>query len=52
MINSKSPGGLFAKLGDDISHEVVPTDGGLVVITFTSNNESSANTDFNQDTCH
>jgi len=51
MINHKSPGGLFAKLGDDISHEVQEVDG-FVKITFSANSGSSANTDLDQDTCH
>jgi len=52
MINHKTPGGLFAKLGDDISHEAVEVDGGFVKITFSSNLASSSNTDLDQDTCH
>ena len=52
MINGKSPGGLFAKLEDDISHEAESLEGGLVKVTFTSNAGSTANTDFDQDTCH
>ena len=52
MINHKAPGGLFAKLGDDISHEAVPADGGLVMITFTSNLSSSDDTDLTQTACH
>ena len=51
MINHKTPGGLFAKLGDDISHEV-EEEGGLVKIIFSSNNSSTDNTDFDQKTCH
>ncbi|MCW8894898.1 MAG: hypothetical protein OQK48_06760 [Sulfurimonas sp.] len=52
MINHKTPGGLFSKLEDDISHEAQEVDGGLVKITFTSNNSSAANTDFEQNACH
>lgn len=44
MINHKTPGGLFAKLQDDISHEIEETPSGLVKIIFSSNNSSSANT--------
>jgi len=44
MINHKTPGGLFAKLQDDISHEIEETDSGLVKVVFSSNNSSSANT--------
>jgi len=52
MINHKTPGGLFAKLGDDISYETSDAEGGLVKITFRSNDASSANTDLNQNACH
>ncbi len=45
MINHKTPGGLFAKLQDDISHEIEETEGGLVKVIFSSNNSSSTNTD-------
>lgn len=44
MINHKTPGGLFAKLGDDISHTLEETDNGLVKVTFTSNDSSSTDT--------
>lgn len=44
MINHKTPGGLFAKLGDDISHEMQETDNGLVKVTFSSNDSSSTDT--------
>ena len=52
MINHKIPGGLFGKLEDDISHEEETLDGGFAKVTFTSNNASTADTDFNQKTCH
>ncbi|MCF6310060.1 MAG: hypothetical protein L3J19_06255 [Sulfurimonas sp.] len=52
MINHKTPGGLFSKLGDDISHEAEAAEGGLVKVTFSSNDSSVANTDLNQNTCH
>lgn len=44
MINHKTPGGLFAKLQDDISHEIEETGTGLVKVTFSSNATSLANT--------
>ncbi|OHD97106.1 MAG: hypothetical protein A3E21_07265 [Sulfurimonas sp. RIFCSPHIGHO2_12_FULL_36_9] len=44
MINHKTPGGLFAKLQDDISHEIEETPSGLVKVVFSSNNSSSADT--------
>lgn len=46
MINHKTPGGLFAKLQDDISYEMQETGTGLVKVIFSSNSSSSANTDF------
>ena len=52
MINHKAPGGLFAKLGEDISYETSDIEGGLVKITFKSNNDASAQTDLNQNACH
>lgn len=45
MINHKTPGGLFAKLQDDVSYEIEQLDNGLVKIVFTSNNSSSSATD-------
>lgn len=45
MINHKAPGGLFAKLQDDVSYEMQNLDNGLVQITFTSNDASSSSTD-------
>lgn len=44
MINHKTPGGLFAKLQDDISYEIQETQEGLVKVIFSSNNSSSADT--------
>jgi hypothetical protein len=52
MINHKAPGGLFAELEEDISYETDDLGNGLVKITFSSNNASSANTDFDQTACH
>ena len=45
MINHKAPGGLFAKLEDDISYEAETLESGLTKVVFSSNNSSSANTD-------
>jgi len=52
MINHKAPGGLFAKLADDISHTAQDVEGGLVKITFTNNANSSADSDLTQTACH
>lgn len=45
MINHKTPGGLFAKLQDDVAYEIEQLDNGLVKVIFTSNNSSSSATD-------
>lgn len=45
MINHKAPGGLFAKLGDDVSYETQETPEGLVKIIFSSNASADASTD-------
>lgn len=45
MINHKTPGGLFAKLGDDISYEIQQTPEGLVKVIFSSNSSSDSATD-------
>lgn len=45
MINHKAPGGLFSKLGDDVSYETQEAPEGLVKIVFTSNGSSGAATD-------
>ncbi|MBE0514790.1 hypothetical protein [Sulfurimonas sp.] len=45
MINHKAPGGLFSKLGDDVSYEIQEAPEGLVKIVFTSNGSSQAATD-------
>lgn len=45
MINHKTPGGLFAKLQDDVSYEIEQLENGLVKVVFTSNNSSSSATD-------
>jgi hypothetical protein len=52
MINHKAPGGLFAKLADDITNTVEDIDGGLVKVTFSNNANSSADSDLTQTACH
>ena len=51
MINHKAPGGLFAKLDDDISNEVENLDGGLVRVTFRSINNAEVDSDLTQTSC-
>jgi hypothetical protein len=52
MINHKTPGGLFGKLGADVSSEVEEIEGGLVKVTFTSVRDSGVDTDLSQTSCH
>lgn len=47
MINHKTPGGLFAKLQEDIVHEMENIEGGLVKVTFSSNNAASSSSNLN-----
>ncbi len=51
MINHKMPGGLFAKLEDDVTHVAEDLDGGLVKVVFSSNSESSAESDLSKTSC-
>jgi len=51
MINHKMPGGLFAKLEDDVTHVAEDLDGGLVKVLFSSNSESSAESDLSKTSC-
>jgi len=45
MINHKTPGGLFSKLGDDIAYETQQTQDGLVKVIFSNNGSSGSATD-------
>ena len=51
MINHKSPGGLFSKIGDnyDIAQEDI--EGGLVKVTFTYKSGESEKADLNDASC-
>jgi len=51
MINHKAPGGLFAKLGDDVSHLVEDLDGGLVKVVFSSISGTGTDSDLSQTSC-
>jgi len=51
MINHKAPGGLFAKLEDDVSHLVQDLDGGLVKVVFSSVSGSGTDSDLSQTSC-
>ncbi|MDA3908806.1 MAG: hypothetical protein PF437_06940 [Sulfurimonas sp.] len=50
MINHKSPGGLFEKLGADVQHTTQNLENGLVKVTFTSVN-AGADSDLTQVSC-
>ncbi len=51
MINHKAPGGLFAKLEDDVKHVIENLDDGLVKVVFSYNNDVSAESDLTQTSC-
>jgi hypothetical protein len=51
MINHKAPGGLFDKLGSDITYEVTDLPDGLVQIVFKSV-DSDEESDLTQSSCH
>ena len=51
MINHKMPGGLFAKLEDDVSHVAQDIEDGLVQVTFSYNPEASAESDLTKTSC-
>ena len=52
MINHKAPGGLFAKLEDDIQYTSEDIDGGRVKIVFSHNSEATEESDLTQTSCH
>jgi len=51
MINHKAPGGLFEKLGADITYEVEDLPDGLVKVVFRSV-DADVETDLTQSSCH
>jgi len=51
MINHKTPGGLFAKLENDVIHEVEELDNGLVKVTFHYNPDAVNESDLTQTSC-
>ena len=51
MINHKMPGGLFAKLEDDVKHVTEDIDGGLVKVVFSYNAEAQNDSDLSQTSC-
>ncbi len=51
MINHKAPGGLFAKLEDDVKYVVQDLDGGLVKVVFSYDDNASTESDLTQTSC-
>ena len=51
MINHKMPGGLFAKLEDDVTHVAEDIDGGLVKVVFSYNANATAESDLTKTSC-
>lgn len=52
MINHKSPGGLFPKIGEEFSYIEEITEDGQAKVTFSKNLNVSNSTDFTQNTCN
>ena len=51
MINHKMPGGLFAKLEDDVKHVAEDLPDGLVKVVFSYNADASGESDLTQTSC-
>jgi len=51
MINHKTPGGLFAKLEDDVKYDIQELDDGLVKVIFSYNKDTAAKSDLTQTSC-
>ena len=51
MINHKAPGGLFAKLEDDVKYVVQDLDNGLVKVVFSYDDNATAESDLSQTSC-
>ena len=51
MINHKSPGGLFAKLEDDVKYVVQDLDDGLVKVVFSYDDNATSKSDLTQTSC-
>ncbi len=51
MINHKAPGGLFAKLEDDVKYIIEDLPGGLVKVVFSYNKDATVNSDLTQTSC-
>jgi len=51
MINHKAPGGLFAKLENDVKYNVEDLPDGLVKVTFSYNTDVASESDLTQTSC-
>jgi hypothetical protein len=51
MINHKAPGGLFAKLEDDVKYVIEDLPDGLVKVVFSYNPNAAAESDLSQTSC-
>ena len=51
MINHKAPGGLFAKLEDDVHYNVEDLPDGLVKVVFSYNPDAASESDLTQTSC-
>ena len=51
MINHKAPGGLFAKLEDDVKYVIEDLDNGLVKVVFSYDDNATAKSDLSQASC-
>jgi hypothetical protein len=51
MINHKAPGGLFAKLDDDVKHSAEDLSDGLVKVVFSYNADATTESDLTQTSC-
>ncbi len=51
MLNHKTPGGLFAKIGENFDFDVQELDDGRSLVTFGFKEGASLNADLNQTSC-
>ena len=51
MINHKAPGGLFAKLEDDVKYVIEDLDNGLVKVVFSYDDNATEKSDLSQSSC-
>lgn len=51
MVNHKAPGGLFPRIQEDFSYEIIDLDDGRAQVVFSLKNNSSEKTDFSANSC-